>query len=109
MEAAASTLFGSGSQQRLLTADAWRAVGITDTLCGLHPPMPDTTLPETTITSAPLATTSSTSASFSFTSSEANSTFECSLDSVAFSTCTSPQTYKSLSLGPHNFQVYRGR
>ncbi|TNB77103.1 hypothetical protein FHJ30_00005, partial [Arthrobacter sp. BB-1] len=37
----------------------------------------DTTAPQTTITSGPPATSTSTSASFEFTSSEANSTFQC--------------------------------
>ncbi|HSD79367.1 MAG TPA: hypothetical protein VLB47_01860 [Solirubrobacteraceae bacterium] len=40
------------------------------------PPPPDTTLPETTITGRPSGSTSSTSASFAFTSSESPTTFE---------------------------------
>ncbi|OAE02745.1 phytase [Arthrobacter sp. OY3WO11] len=66
----------------------------------------DTTPPETTITSGPPATTTSTSASFAFTSSEANSTFQCSLDAAARAACTSPQAYTGLAVGSHTFNVW---
>jgi hypothetical protein len=59
--------------------------------------------PETTITSNPSDPSSSSDATFEFTSSE--STFECSLDGAAFSSCTSPTTYTGLGDGSHNFQV----
>jgi hypothetical protein len=48
----------------------------------------------------------STSASFAFTSSEANSTFQCSLDGAARAACTSPRTYSALSTGSHTFSVW---
>jgi hypothetical protein len=66
----------------------------------------DTTAPQTTITSGPPATSTSTSASFAFTSSEANSTFQCSLDGAARAACTSPRTYSALSTGSHTFSVW---
>jgi hypothetical protein len=68
-------------------------------------PGPDTTPPETTIVSGPPSSTTATSASFSFTSSEAGSTFECKLDTAAFSPCSSPQAYSGLALGSHGFAV----
>jgi myo-inositol-hexaphosphate 3-phosphohydrolase len=70
------------------------------------PPPADTTPPETTITSGPPATSTSTSASFAFTSSEANSTFQCSLDGASRVSCISPRTYSGLSIGSHKFDVW---
>jgi hypothetical protein len=66
---------------------------------------PDTTPPDTTIGSGPSGATSSTSASFSFSSSEDGSSFECKLDSGTFSSCSSPQTYSGLDEGAHTFSV----
>ena len=68
-------------------------------------PPPDTTPPDTSIDSGPAATTSETVASFSFSASEAGSSFECALDDAAFAACTSPGNYSGLVLGPHSFQV----
>jgi peptidoglycan/xylan/chitin deacetylase (PgdA/CDA1 family) len=69
------------------------------------PPPPDTTPPDTTIDSGPSGTVSSTSASFAFSSSEPNSTFECALDGAANSSCTSPNAYTGLASGSHAFSV----
>jgi hypothetical protein len=65
----------------------------------------DVTPPDTTITGKPAAVTNITSGSFSFASTEANSTFACKLDAGSFGSCTSPKTYGSLSAGSHTFQV----
>jgi CSLREA domain-containing protein len=66
---------------------------------------PDTTAPETSITTGAAASTTSTSAVFVFTASEAGSTFECSLDGEPFESCASPVTETGLALGPHTFAV----
>lgn len=63
------------------------------------------TTPETTITSGPNGSTTSTSASFGFTSDTYGSTFDCSLDDAAFTGCASPQRYSGLAVGSHTFAV----
>jgi hypothetical protein len=69
------------------------------------PPTPDTTPPETSITSGPQqGTTTSGSVTFAFSSSEPGSSFECSLDGAALSSCASPKSY-SLADGAHTFEV----
>src|SRR5439155_1295234 len=65
----------------------------------------DTTPPDTTITAAPPARSSSSTASFSFTATEADSSFACQLDGGAFAPCVSPQSYSGLANGSHSFQV----
>ncbi|HUC07112.1 MAG TPA: hypothetical protein VMR96_03400, partial [Solirubrobacterales bacterium] len=68
-------------------------------------PPADATAPDTTINSGPAATTTATTASFSFSATESNSTFQCKLDSGAWGSCTSAKTYSSLSIGSHVFSV----
>jgi hypothetical protein len=65
----------------------------------------DTIAPDTTTTSGPSGSVNSASASFSFSATEAGSTFECKLDSGSFAACTSPQSYTGLANGSHTFQV----
>jgi hypothetical protein len=64
----------------------------------------DTTPPNTVITTGPANPSSSSTASFSFTSTEPG-TFLCSLDGGAASTCSSPATYAGLADGVHWFTV----
>src|SRR5829696_4718064 len=68
-------------------------------------PPADTAPPETAIDSGPSGTVSSSSADFAFSSTEPDSTFECSLDGDAFSACSSPKSYTGLSDGSHTFSV----
>jgi hypothetical protein len=63
------------------------------------------TAPETTIFKQPKKKTHKAKAKFKFRSSEAGSTFECSIDKGDFKPCTSPTTYKRLSPGKHKFLV----
>ena len=65
----------------------------------------DTTPPDTTITSGPLGIVKSRDATFTFSSTESDSTFECSLDGAAFSACSSPKQYTGLADGTHTFEV----
>src|SRR5689334_12489409 len=61
--------------------------------------------PQTMVMSQPPATTSQTTASFSFVSSESGSTFACKLDAASWASCGSPKTYSGLGMGKHNFAV----
>jgi hypothetical protein len=65
----------------------------------------DTVVPDTTVASGPPVEATTGSASFMFTSSEAGSTFVCSLDASGFAPCTSPKTYDGLGDGNHAFRV----
>ena len=65
----------------------------------------DLTPPVATITASPPNPTTLTTASFSFTSNQAGSTFRCTLDAAAAAACTSPQSYSGLAAGSHTFSV----
>ena len=67
----------------------------------------ETTPPETTIDSNPAILTNSTSASFTFSCTDAHTpcTFECQLDTGGWGSCSSPKSYSSLSEGSHTFYV----
>ncbi len=65
----------------------------------------DITPPDTNLTSAPSNPSGSADASFSFSSSELDVTFECQLNSGGFSECDSPKTYNGLEDGEHTFTV----
>ncbi|MBJ7458095.1 MAG: hypothetical protein JHD02_02790, partial [Thermoleophilaceae bacterium] len=65
----------------------------------------DAVSPQTTITANPPTVTSSTDATFGFSSSESPSTFECQLDANPIAPCTSTTDYSGLSEGNHTFSV----
>ena len=66
---------------------------------------PDVTPPATTITSGPSGTTTDRTPTFSFSSSEPGSSFQCRVDGGAFVPCSSPFTSPALSVGRHTFEV----
>jgi len=71
---------------------------------------PDTTAPDTYITSGPAGTTKSVSAAFEFSSNEAGSSFECRLDGPGAATgswtaCSSLKGYSGLADGTYTFSV----
>lgn len=61
--------------------------------------------PVTTIASYPASPSSNRSPSFTFTASEADATFECTLDASAWAPCASPIMYNNVPDGTHTFQV----
>jgi hypothetical protein len=61
--------------------------------------------PHTSITSGPSGTTRQTTATFSFSSDQSPSTFECRLDGGSWAGCTSPVSYSGLAAGAHSFDV----
>lgn len=65
----------------------------------------DTVAPQTTITSTPPVDSHSRTASFAFTSGEANSTFTCRLNNAGFVPCSSPHAYNGLGDGTYTFRV----
>lgn len=65
----------------------------------------DTASPGTTITTNPPPTSSTPAASFSFTATEAGSSFECKLDGQEWAPCLPPQSYSGLAEGTHAFSV----
>jgi hypothetical protein len=81
-----------------------RAVAAAVAVTPTGPPA-DIAAPNTTILSTPPFTTTSTNASFGFSSSESGSSFECKLDSGSWGSCSSPKEYSSLTIGPHAFAV----
>lgn len=64
----------------------------------------DTTPPDTTLAN-PGNIVGESDPAFTFTSSEMNATFQCSLDSAPFAACTSPDRVEVLHSGPHKFSV----
>ena len=66
---------------------------------------PETVAPNTTIDSGPTGNTNDNTPTWTFSSSEAGSTFECRIDSGAWAACPTPYTPAALSDGNHTFEV----
>ncbi len=81
------------------------ATTITDTNASWQPA--DTAAPDTTITGGPAggSSTNDNTPTFSFTSTEPGSTFQCSVNGAAFSSCSSPFTTTALVDGSRSFAV----
>ena len=71
----------------------------------IQPEPPDTNMPETRIDAKPDPHTIETNAELRFSSDEAGSTFECSLDGAAFADCSSPLLLSALARTQHTLQV----
>jgi subtilisin len=66
---------------------------------------PDTTAPETTISSGPPPATANSRPTFVFGADERGSKFECRVDAGAWASCASPHTTATLADGAHTFYV----
>jgi hypothetical protein len=62
--------------------------------------------PAPTLLTHPDAVTTAHSVAFTFTDSEEDAGFRCSLDGASYTGCTSPKSYSSLAVGSHTFMVY---
>ena len=69
------------------------------------PGCPDRVPPETRIVEKPRETGAGGTATFTFTSSEAASVFDCALDGKAFAPCASPLALRGLAAGGHELRV----
>jgi concanavalin A-like lectin/glucanase superfamily protein len=65
----------------------------------------DTVAPETMLTSGPPSADNSVMAQFAFSSSEANVSFDCSLDNAGYLPCTSGASFGPVGDGAHAFAV----
>jgi hypothetical protein len=81
------------------------AVGNLDPTPAVREWLVDLSAPDTTITAGPTGVTPSASATFSFTATEPDATFECQLDGGAFTACTAPHSVMMLPQGAHTFAV----
>ncbi|MEO6350083.1 MAG: S-layer homology domain-containing protein [Candidatus Limnocylindrales bacterium] len=99
----------NAAHQYLIGPTATGDVILGQAVCGLTS-VSDTTPPQTTIDSGPSGTITTGSARFTFSSSEAGSTFECKLDGPgavtgSYGSCTSPRAYSGLADGAYTFSV----
>jgi subtilisin family serine protease len=96
----------AGQEYRIMVAGTQRTYvgrGSLDLRWSLGPP--DSAPPDTAIASGPSGTVTSSTATFTFTSTEEGSSFDCALDGAGFAACSSPKTYTGLGDGPHTLAV----
>jgi hypothetical protein len=110
-----TTAAGSGSWSTTVTATdgshaftarASDALGNTSAASATVTVTVDTVAPSTQILSGPSGATTSTVASFTYSSSDGGATFQCKLDAGAYAACLAAGTsYSGLSDGSHTFSV----
>ncbi|SNB48096.1 choice-of-anchor D domain-containing protein [Geobacter sp. DSM 9736] len=84
---------------------ATNAAGITEITPVTYSWTIDTIRPDTAITSGPPSFSYAAPATFTFTATEAGSTFECSIDNGSFTPCPNPHVIASLKAGSHTLSV----
>ena len=83
--------------EQQISRKTWRALPVG--------PTPDTTGPDTAISSSLKKRGQSGQVKLLFTSSQTGSSFECRFDSTQFTACAPPLTRSSLRVGYHSFEV----
>jgi hypothetical protein len=101
----AATYSGLSQGTHDFSVKAQDSVGNQSTVVSFSWTIQSTAPPSPTITSKPTSPTNQTSASFSFTDSQAGVSFLCQIDGSAFIACVSPTSYAGLSQGSHTFSV----
>lgn len=87
-------------------AAATAAALLAGPLAGAASAAPKPKVPTPIITAKPASPTSATAATFEFTHTSANVTYQCQLDTSAYAACVSPKTYAGpLAAGSHTFRV----
>jgi hypothetical protein len=81
------------------------AVGNVDSTPATRSWTVDATPPDTSILSGPTGVISATSVTFTFSSTETGSTFQCRLNTGSFVSCSSPYTITGLTDGAQTFEV----
>ena len=92
----AATMGGGGEAAATTRTTASTSTGTVHTV---------TPIPETTIYSGPSGRTDDATPTFTFSSIDAEASFQCRVDAGAFARCTSPHTTTALARGPHTFKV----
>ncbi|MBI2373891.1 MAG: tandem-95 repeat protein [Deltaproteobacteria bacterium] len=98
-----TTALADGSHT--ISVRARDALGNADATPATYTWVVDTTPPDTTITAAEPDPSNDPTADFEFAATEPGSTFECSLDGGAWTSCTTPFASGILALGGHTFAV----
>ncbi len=107
LDGVSDVIVGPGGTSVYTTSTSSDAIAIFDRAEGSST---DTTPPETEITKGPKKKSKSKKATFEFTGTDditapAALTFECSLDSEPFASCSSPTTFDKLKKGSHQVEV----
>jgi hypothetical protein len=76
-----------------------------DVAAASAPPPADTTPPDTTIVSGPSGVTNDNTPTFTYSSTESGSSFQCRVDAGTWVGCTSPWTTSALADGAHTVAV----
>ena len=98
-------LTGVADGSHTYTAVATDSAGNSSAASNSTTVMVDTVAPSTTIDSGPSGPTSSSDATFTFSSDDTGASFACRVDGAAFTSCTSPAAYSGLAEGSHTFEV----